>query len=206
MKKLAAGFLMVLLALALSAQAAASQIPQQANKYKRDLVRAVQQEFGLDGPVALHAAQIHQESTWRADVDSPVGAQGLAQFMPDTSSWISEIYPGLGAAAPYSPGWAMQAMVRYNRWHNQRIEAADACHLWAMSMSAYNGGLGWVNRDKRLAAEAGKDPEKWWFNVEHHTSRANWAEQENRHYVRRIIQDLEPAYIRSGWPGRRTCP
>ncbi|WIX34943.1 transglycosylase SLT domain-containing protein [Salinicola sp. JS01] len=62
------------------------QPPAAAERYQRELTRVVQQTWGLDGNVAVHAAQIQQESGWRPDVDSHAGAQGLAQFMPSTSA------------------------------------------------------------------------------------------------------------------------
>lgn len=188
----------------------AGPIPATAQSYQRELTRIVQQEWGLHGPVALHAAQIHQESGWRPEVDSRVGAQGLAQFMPGTSVWISEIYPDLGEAAPYSPGWAMRAMVRYNRHIHSRIqphgaEPIAACDHWAMTLSGYNGGPGWLNRDRRLASEQGANPDQWFAHVEHFTRRADWAKQENRHYPRRILHELVPRYWRAGWRGRPIC-
>lgn len=184
----------------------AGPIPAAAQQHQRELTRIVQQEWGLSGPVTVHAAQIHQESAWRPGVDSRVGAQGLAQFMPTTSAWIVEVYPDLGAAAPYSPTWAMRAMVRYNRWHWQRLSsAADECQRWAFSLSAYNGGLGWVQRDQRLARAGGDDPGVWFDSVEHYTARAAWAKRENRQYVRRILLELAPRYERAGWRGGVPC-
>jgi len=183
----------------------AQTIPAAADGYKRELTRIVQQEWGLDAPVSVHAAQIHQESAWRPGVSSGAGAQGLAQFMPDTSAWIASIYPDLGEAAPYSPGWAMRAQARYNRWHWQRIDAADVCQHWAMTLSAYNGGLGWLQRDQRLTRQAGGDARVWFGQVELHTARAAWAERENRQYVRRILLQLEPIYRTAGWQGARPC-
>ncbi|ACL72731.1 phage-related lytic murein transglycosylase [Thioalkalivibrio sulfidiphilus HL-EbGr7] len=195
-----------LLAWLFSEAAHAQALPAAAQQHQRELTRVVQQEWGMGGRVAVHAAQIHQESGWRAHVDSPVGAQGLAQFMPGTSAWIVEIYPDLGRAAPYSPAWAMRAMVRYNRWHWRRIQnAADVCERWAFTLSAYNGGLGWVNRDRRLATAAGDDPAVWFGSVERYTARAGWAERENRHYVRRILLELAPRYDRAGWHGGLPC-
>jgi soluble lytic murein transglycosylase-like protein len=186
-------------------------IPARAQYFKRDLTRLVHQEWGLSGEVALHAAQIHQESLWRAKVDSHAGAQGLAQFMPSTSSWLVGVYPELGDARPYSPGWAMRAMARYNRWHWSRIAAADNCERWAMTLSAYNGGLGWLRRDQQLTAAAGcdlscGDPSRWCGHVELHTSRADWARRENRRYVSRILNELAPRYQRAGWRGSSICP
>ena len=189
-----------------SCQPAHAQIPTAASGYQRELTRIVQQEFGLPAPVALHAGQIHQESAWRTQANSPVGAQGLSQFMPSTSKWIAEIYPDLGSAAPYSPGWAMRAQARYNRWHWQRLSGtANQCEHWAMALSAYNGGLGWVNRDRRLATAAGDDAARWFGHVERYTNRAGWAKRENRHYVRHILLTLTPRYERAGWQGGAPC-
>ncbi|MCS4503877.1 transglycosylase SLT domain-containing protein [Arhodomonas aquaeolei] len=193
------------------APAWAGPIPEVAQQYQRELTRQAQQVWGLGGPVALFGAQVHQESAWRADVDSAVGAQGLAQFMPATSDWIVEIYPDLGAAAPYSPRWALAAMVRYDRHIYTRIdpmtaEAVPRCDRLAMMLAGYNGGPGWVSRDRRLAAREGADPDRWWGHVERHTNRADWAERENRHYPERIIHELEPRYLRAGWQGGASCP
>ena len=126
------------------APANADQVPDAAERYQRELTRIVQQEQGLDGSVAVYAAQIHQESGWRPGVDSPVGAQGIAQFMPATATWISEIYPDLGQAAPYSPGWAMRAMVRYDHHIRDRVKpwyARDMpeCDLWAFTLRSHSG-------------------------------------------------------------------
>ncbi|WP_297012897.1 transglycosylase SLT domain-containing protein [Thalassospira sp.] len=188
----------------------AAEVPATADQYRRELTRVVQQEWGLDGSVAVHAAQIHQESGWRAHVDSPVGAQGLAQFMPTTADWIAEIYPDLGAAAPYSPVWAIRAMVRYDRHILDRLTpwrspVLAACDAWAFTLSGYNGGPGWVSRDRRLAQNAGADADVWWGNVEHFSNRASWAMRENRHYPRRILLELVPIYIDAGWPGGDPC-
>jgi soluble lytic murein transglycosylase-like protein len=75
---------------------------------------------GLNGE-CLHrwptfAAQLHQESGWRPDAVSPVGAQGLAQFMPATADWISQLMPGLNSREPFNPAWAIRALVSYDRW------------------------------------------------------------------------------------------
>lgn len=201
----------VLAALALSmlmfscAPAHAQTIPSAAKSFQRDLTRIVQQEWGLGGSVAVHAAQIHQESAWRPNVSSHAGAQGLSQFMPATSAWMAEIYPDLGAAAPFSPTWSMRAQVRYNKWHLQRISAIDTCEHWAMALSAYNGGLGWLQRDQRLARAAGESPEVWFGSVEKYTNRAAWAKRENRDYVQRILTRLEPIYRNAGWHGVALC-
>ena len=72
-----------------------------------------------------------------------------------------------------------------------------------MTLSAYNGGLGWLQRDQRLAAQRGADPLRWWGNVERHSRRAKWAHAENRGYPRAIIYQHQPLY--RDWGGGMVC-
>lgn len=187
----------------------AGPIPEAATQRQRELTRLAQQEFGLDAPVAMFAAQVHQESSWRTTARSPY-ADGLAQFTPATATWISEIYPDLGVAAPFSPAWALRAMLRYDKHLVSRVKPWNArdvpiCDRWAFALSAYNGGPGWLSRDRRLARAEGANPDLWFDHVEHHTRRADWARRENRHYPQRILFELEPRYRLAGWPGRAPC-
>ncbi|MGP5977238.1 transglycosylase SLT domain-containing protein, partial [Pseudomonas aeruginosa] len=125
---------------------ATDRIPTAAEQYRRTLVRSAHAEWGLSAPIATFAAQVHQESRWRADARSPVGAQGLAQFMPGTAEWIAGLYPAaLGTNQPFNPGWALRALVTYDRWLYDRNQASSECDRWAFVLSAYNGGQGWVN-------------------------------------------------------------
>ncbi|HHK0500736.1 transglycosylase SLT domain-containing protein, partial [Pseudomonas aeruginosa] len=141
---------------------ATDRIPTAAEQYRRTLVRSAHAEWGLSAPIATFAAQVHQESRWRADARSPVGAQGLAQFMPGTAEWIAGLYPAaLGTNQPFNPGWALRALVTYDRWLYDRNQASSECDRWAFVLSAYNGGQGWVNRDRRLASASGADQLAW---------------------------------------------
>lgn len=70
-----------------------------------------------------------------------------------------------------------------------------------MTLSAYNGGLGWVQRDQTLAAQRGLDRQRWFGHVATvNAGRAatNW--RENRHYPQRILYELAPRYLT--WGGR----
>lgn len=191
-----------------AAQAPASQrvvIPEASARYRMMLEREASARFGLGAPVARFAAQIHKESTWRPNAQSPF-AQGLTQFTPATAEWIAALFPReLSPADVWDPAWSIRAMVVYNAWLYARVTGATECDRWAKTLSAYNGGLGWVRRDERLAAARGADPARWFGHVELHTARAEWAATENRGYPRRILLVLEPAYIRAGWPGVASC-
>lgn len=180
---------------------AMADIPAQAERYRRDLTRIAQAEWGLDAPVATLAAQIHQESRWRFDALSPVGAQGLGQIMPGTTTWLAKTFPRtLGNAEPLNPIWSMQAMVSYDQWLAERIRGRNRCERAALILSAYNGGLGWVIRDRRLAVVNGADPLAWFDSVERYNAgRSVAAFKENRQYPRLILKRWEAFYIDAGW-------
>ena len=185
---------------------AADTIPHAAEQHRRTLVRAAHAEWGLGAPIATLAGQVHQESAWRSTARSPAGAQGLAQFMPATADWMADIYPStLGPAQPYNPGWALRAMVMFDRWLYQRNQATSECDRWAFVLSAYNGGNGWVNRDRRLASAKGADQLAWFDSVERHNAGRSAANfRENRHYPRAILLRWEPMYAAAGW-GSGVC-
>lgn len=178
----------------------ATEPPLAALKYRSDVIRSARVDWGLNAPVADFAAQLHQESGWNPAARSPVGAQGLAQFMPSTADWIAGLMPHLAAREPWNPGWAIRALVSYDRWLWQRVAVPDGCERMAMTLSAYNGGLGWVSRDRRLARSRGLDDARWFGAVETVNagrSAANW--RENRHYPQRILHTLAPRYL--SWGG-----
>lgn len=184
--------------------AQAQQVPAQAARYRAELTRAAHAAWGLGAPLATFAAQVHQESGWNAAAVSHVGAQGMAQFMPATADWWCQVNKLAPAdCRPTNPVWALRAMVGYDTWLRDRLRAADGCQRMAMVLSAYNGGLGWVNRDKTLASSKGLDPLRWFDHVETvNAGRAVAAFSENRGYPRRILQRLEPMYLAAGWmPG-----
>lgn len=183
----------------------AETIPTAAAKHRAELTRCGRYVWGLSAPVATLAGQVHQESGWREGAVSPVGARGLAQFMPATSRWIAGLVPELAANAPFNPGWALRALAEYDKWLWDRVSARDDCQRMAMALAAYNGGLGWVQRDKGLAKARGADPLIWWDQVERfNAGRSSAAFRENRGYPRRILRSLEPLYLSAGW-GRGVC-
>lgn len=195
--------LIAVVALLLLPLLALADVPRDALRHQRDLTRHARAVWGMDAPVAVFAAQIHQESRWRADAVSPVGAQGIAQFMPATATWISGVYRW-GKAQPTNPAWAMRALVTYDRWLWDRVQASGDCERMAMSLSAYNGGMGWVYRDQKLAAQQGADRARWFGHVEKFNAgrgKANFAE--NRDYPRVILTRWQPVYAL--WGGEIKC-
>lgn len=181
-------------------------IPHVSPRLRAAIIRESKRLYGLDAPAARFAAQIHQESRWNANAASKF-ANGLAQFTPPTADWIADAYPELRPAAPWNPEWSIRAMVRYmHHIESRQAPAATPCDAWAFALSGYNGGPGWVVRDRRVAHQARASPDRWFGHVELHTTRAGWARRENRDYVRRILLIIEPEYIAAGWPGSPACP
>lgn len=182
---------------------AAGDPPREALKYRRDLVRTARFAWGMDAPVAVFAAQIHQESRWRVNAQSAAGAQGIAQFMPGTATWISGAYQ-LGEPQPYNTVWALRALVTYDRHLWQRIASATPCDRAAMMLSAYNGGLGWLYRDQALAALNGHDRTRWFNQVElFNAGRSGASFSENREYPAVILVTWQPIY--ASWGGAIAC-
>lgn len=182
-----------------------AEIPAEAWRYQRDLTRQAQFAFGLTAPVPELAAQIHQESRWHVEAVSPAGAQGLAQFMPATARWMPEIAPELSSPRPFDPRWSIHAMVLYMQWLTDRLEGVTPCHQWALALSAYNGGIGWLRRDQRLAAQHRVRTDRWFEGVElYNAGRSSPAFIENRRYPRLILGRWAMLYANAGW-GVRLC-
>ena len=188
----------------LAGELKADEVPQVAHKYRADLTRNARHVWGLDAPIATFAAQVHQESGWNPLAVSRVGAQGMAQFMPATARWWCA-KEGTTAAdcQPQNPVWALRSLAAYDRWLWDRINAATPCDRMAMTLSAYNGGLGWVFKERKLTAQAGADPQRWFGHVAHYNAgRSHAAFTENRHYPERILLALAPRY--AAW-GKGSC-
>lgn len=168
------------------------------------LTREAQRVWGPQAPVSRFAAQIHAESSWRPEVCSRAGACGLGQFMPATAEWLATLYPEqLKPVAVEDWRWSVRALVIYNqRLYRAETTWQSESDRWAAALTSYVGGGGWVRRERRATAAAGDDPDRWWAHVENHCLRSAIACRESRHYPRRILCELEPAYIRAGWPGQ----
>lgn len=91
----------------------------------------------------LLAAQLQQESGFNPQARSPVGAQGIAQFLPGTWSAYGGDADGDGRADPYNPADAIPAAARYDC-----AVAAAVAHLPGdprrLMLAAYNAGPGAV--------------------------------------------------------------
>jgi soluble lytic murein transglycosylase-like protein len=188
------------LGVAIATAPAHAQVPPAAQQYRPLLLRTAHAVWGLHAPVAVFAAQVHQESAWRRDAVSHVGAQGLAQFMPGTTDWIGGIDPALAARQPYNPGWALRALVTYDRWLYDRAPThyAPRDRMW-VALRAYNGGLG--HWQKEAAATGAARPTR--AQVDAACGQARRAAvhcRENLGYPQRILIVIQPRYLLWG-PG-----
>jgi len=197
---LAIGTIVILLAVC-APFAHAEGVPRAAQQYQRELVRSAQYVFGLNAPVAVLAAQVHQESGWDTNARSAY-ASGLAQFTPATAKDMARLYPAdLRSPVPTNPTWALLALCRYDfQLYGACGYAATDLDRWAFALSGYNGGPGWVTRDRAKARAQGLDSAFWWGNVETvNAGRAQEFWKENRGYPRRILLLLLPVYVKAGW-------
>lgn len=189
------------MAFLLAASAADAQtIPAQANQYRRQMIASVRLVWGLNAPISFFAAQVAQESGFRANAKSAY-AGGLSQFTESTAIWISKVYPDeLGDVDIFNPAWSLRAQARFTKHlYDQATFAATSCDKFSFLLSGYNGGSGWWSRDRALAKKYGADTTRWFWHVEKYSSRSAAAFQENRSYVKRIIYVWQPRFIEAGW-------
>lgn len=123
-----------------------------------DLVRASANEHGFDW--RLIVSVMYQESQFDPRARSEAGATGLMQVMPDTAAAV-------GVADPSKPEQGITAGVRYLDTLRDRFETHLAVEdrTW-FAVAAYHAGYSRVERARRVAAEMGLDPDRWFDNVE----------------------------------------
>ena len=204
MRSMAVGFLSAFItfsATMLWAICHADPIPAEAQRYRLTLTREAQFVWGINAPIASFAGQVHQESRWNPEAHSAVGAQGLAQFMPSTTNWIGGLYPSLQDRAPTNPTWALRALVTYDANLFVSVKVADdECQRFAFALSAYNGGLGWVNRRQARSPRPGQCFD---LTCDINPGITPASQRENANYPRVILKHHQPIY--TSW-GRGICP
>lgn len=95
----------------------------------------------------LLAAQIKQESGFNPQATSPVGAVGIAQFMPGTWRTVGVDGDGDGIADPRNPVDAITTQARYMCDQVAQVRRAGlGGDLVDLALAAYNAGFGAVQR------------------------------------------------------------
>ena len=110
-----------------------------------DICRAVEEDAAENElPVEFFARVIWQESRFNARAVSAKGAQGIAQFMPQTADWH-------GLADPFDPIEALQHSARYLR------ELREKFGNLGLAAAGYNAGPGrvsaWLSGHRALPGE-----------------------------------------------------
>lgn len=183
-------------------------IPEVSVTYRIPLQRAAGDYFGLNAPVATLAAQIHQESHWNPKAASKY-AQGLAQFTPPTAKWLPEVCKDLQNFDRWNAMQSVRGLACYDAWLFNRVKPIGKteltpCSRMAFALRGYNGGEGWLQRERQKALAANQNANDW-HAVASFRVRAGWAHKENTTYPRRILLRLEPVYQSAGWSGGFSC-
>ncbi|KQT47445.1 lytic transglycosylase [Aureimonas sp. Leaf454] len=140
-----------------------------------DLIAANARDVGM--PPEFFARLIWKESRFDESARSPVGAQGIAQFMPYTAK-------ERGLADPYDKSQAIFHSATYLR--DLRAELGS----WGLAAAAYNGG---INRVKRWMKTDGRLPYETEDYVLSITAQpAAWFREERREAeVQPLVKDLD---------------
>ena len=96
-------------------------------------------------PSRVLAAQIAVESGWRADAQSPAGAQGIAQFMPSTWSQYGLDANGDGVRDVWDPHDAIHSAAELNCLNRRLVSSVSGTPLHNI-LAAYNAGHGAVRK------------------------------------------------------------
>ncbi|MGW1765029.1 C40 family peptidase [Streptomyces sp. NPDC002073] len=132
-------------------------------KYAPMVVKASEACPGLPAPIL--AAQLKKESGFDPDVTSPMGAQGIAQFMPKTwPSWARD-GDGDGDMDVWSPpdaiaaqGAFMCSLLRQAKAHPEYKDPAID-----MALAGYNAGFGRVVQFRGVPPKGFSKGETYWY-------------------------------------------
>ena len=90
-------------------------------------------------PESLVYAVIYNESSFKKEAVSPVGAIGLMQLMPDTVDWLSRV---MGESAPDTEISNPEVNIKYGTYYIRHLY--DRFGDWDTAIAAYNAGHGRV--------------------------------------------------------------
>ncbi len=121
----------------------ASAPPAASSMTVQSLLVHYAQQYGLDP--ALVEALAWQESGWRQDVVSSVGAVGVMQIMPGTAGWLSTDVVGRPLDVTGNVADNVQAGVAFLRFLIDRTGTVE------LGVAAYYQGPGSLQRDGMLA-------------------------------------------------------
>jgi len=115
-------------------------VPQEVVALVESSIQAAGSQFVTE---SVLAAQLFQESQFNESAVSPVGAQGIAQFMPATWATWGRDENGDGKADPFDMQDAIPAAARFDA-HLADMVAAVPGDRTELMLAAYNAGPGAV--------------------------------------------------------------
>jgi membrane-bound lytic murein transglycosylase MltF len=139
---------------------AASQAERAKFERVIDFFRAYGDRYALD--YLLVMAQGYQESRLDHNARSPVGAVGIMQVMPATGKELK-----VGDISQLEPN--IHAGVKYMRFMMDQYYAGEPMtdlDKGLFTFASYNAGPGRIRQMRRIAAERGLDPNRWFNHVE----------------------------------------
>ena len=132
--------------------------------YVPDVCAAIEHAAGRNGlDPHFFARLLWKESLFEPGAVSPVGAMGIAQFMPGTAAMV-------GLDDPFNPAKAIEASARYLR------KLTDGFGNVGLAAVAYNGG---ENRAARFVSEGGGLPWETQDYVQAITGMTAWNWRDN---------------------------
>jgi len=171
-------------------------IPREALAYRDSFIRIWRFYFALAESPTIGFAQVHQESRWRTEAKS-IYASGLAQFTPATAADFAVILPPevragcpSKAGCPTDPNWALNALSLYDfRLHRGYGWAATPNDRWSLALAAYNGGAGWLTKERVKANNSSS-----WADIVNACMRSAASCKENHDYPVVILGKWLPLY------------
>ena len=141
---------------------AESQWPRAAEKHRQTFAKAFRrcgESFDLR---TLLAGQLEQESSFNASAVSPVGARGLGQFLEGTEGDMKRWYPELlKTGNAFDPQWAIMATCLYMKRLRGHLTGGYLPDSHGIAARSFNGGHGRILAERRLARNAGQDPNSY---------------------------------------------
>jgi len=176
-------------------------IPRPALAYRDNFIRIWRFYFALAESPTIGFAQVHQESRWKPTAQSKY-ASGIAQFTPATAADYAPLLPAAvraqcpsKAGCPTDPNWALNALSLYDyNLHRRHAWAETPDDRWRLALAAYNGGAGWIIRERVRANNSAR-----WADIVNACMRKAEFCKENREYPVVILEKWLPLYQR--WLG-----
>jgi membrane-bound lytic murein transglycosylase F len=132
-------------------------------------IKKYSKRYGLDW--RLIVAQIMQESRFRKEAESPVGARGLMQLMPETASEIKRELDFLYILQ--NPRENIAAGIYHMKKIFNLYNKTDYINRTKLSLASYNCGVGRIKDAQDIARFYKKSPYQWRYIREYLTKLKN---------------------------------